>query len=68
VSKNLANLTSGYGKIFFSSEEFEAAWTQNSPSLRVFVETKNLSWFKERFGAKTKELARLGTYALVSRD
>jgi len=68
VSKNLANLTSGYGKIFFSSEEFEAAWRQNSPSLRVFVETKHLNWFKERFGVKTKELARLGTYALVSRD
>ncbi len=68
VSRKLPNPAPGYGKIFFTRGEFDTAWRQASRSLRVFVETKHLNWFKERVGTETKELARVGQYVLVSRD
>ena len=57
----------GYGKVFFTYEEFKNAWNEANRPIRLFLKEKNVAQFKDAVGMVTKELWRADNYVLATK-
>ena len=56
----------GYGRVFFTFEEFAEQWKKNELPLRVLVKEKNLSRLSADTGVTPKSVIKMDKYVLVS--
>ncbi len=57
----------GYGKVFFTYEEFRAAWDSEQRPIRLLLNVKMASRFNDTVGVVTKELLRADGYVLATK-
>jgi len=57
----------GYGKVFFTYEEFKDVWDRGERPLRLFLPVKMVSRFNDTVGIVTKELLRADGYILATK-
>ena len=57
----------GYGKVFFTYEEFKNAWNEANPPIRLFLKERNVSQLNDAVGMITKELWRADSYVLATK-
>jgi 4-amino-4-deoxy-L-arabinose transferase-like glycosyltransferase len=57
----------GYGKVFFTYEEFRNAWDGEGRQLRLLLKVSRMSRLNDTVGITTKELARIDDYILVAK-
>lgn len=66
VSERWPVAAAGYGRVFFTFEEFAEQWKKNNIRLRVLVKEKNLSRLSADIGAAPKSVIKLAKYVLAS--
>lgn len=57
----------GYGKVFFTYEEFRKAWDSEERPIRLLLNVKMVSRFNDTVGVVTKELLRADGYVLATK-
>jgi len=57
----------GYGKVFFTYEEFKNAWNEGNRPIRLFLKEKNVAQLEDAVGMITKELWRADSYVLATK-
>jgi len=57
----------GYGKVFFTYEEFRKAWDSEERPIRLLLNVKMVSRFNDTVGVLTKELLRADGFVLATK-
>jgi len=57
----------GYGKVFFTYEEFRKAWDSGERPIRLLLNVKMVSRFNDTVGVLTKELLRADGFILATK-
>ncbi|MBI2365462.1 MAG: glycosyltransferase family 39 protein [Deltaproteobacteria bacterium] len=57
----------GYGKVFFTYEEFRKAWESEPRPVRLLLGANTVSRFNNTVGVRTKELLRADGYILATK-
>jgi len=66
VGENRPAAAAGYGKIFFTYEEFAQQWKNSDSTLRVLLKEKNLPQLSANIGAVPDKVMKFDNYLLVS--
>jgi hypothetical protein len=57
----------GYGKVFFTFEEFKSAWDTNKKPIRLLLTSVGASRIHDKVGILTKELMRANGFVLATK-
>ena len=58
----------GYGKVFFTFEEFKSAWDTNEKPIRLLLTSVGASRIHDKVGILTKELMRANGLVLATKS